>query len=162
MFTKHVRRSMTGLLVLFAAAACSGNPAPVPLLGDPGDIAQLAGTWMGEYWSPESGRSGSITFSLKAGADTAFGDVLMIPSDQPHTHTGAHPASEFLAITFVRVDAGRVRGRLDPYRDPVCGCRLETTFDGTIRPDTVAGTYTSRHIEGGDVQHGQWRVIRRR
>ena len=149
------------LALALAAAACGYNPRAVPVSGSTQDVAALEGEWSGEYWSVESGRSGSILFRLEAGADSATGDVLMIPADRPHTHPeGVHPPSEFIGINFVRIEAGRVRGLLEPYRDPVCGCRLETTFEGELRADTIAGTFTSRHLEGGSVQTGNWRVVR--
>jgi len=142
-------------------AACAANPPPVPVRGPAQDVSALAGEWRGEYWSAESGRSGSIHFRLEAGPDTAQGDVLMVPAGQAHTHPeGRHPPSEFPTIRFVRVLGDRVRGVLDTYRDPACGCRLETTFDGRLRADTIAGVYESRHLEGGDLQTGQRRVVR--
>jgi hypothetical protein len=149
--------------VALAAAACSANPPPVPVFGDEQDLASLAGEWTGEYWSVESGRTGSILFRLEAGSDSAVGDVLMIPAsryDQHHHHGDEHPQSEFISIRFVRIQAGRVRGQLDMYRDPECGCRLDTSFEGTLRADTLSGTFSSRHLESGHVRHGHWRAVR--
>ena len=140
-------------------AACATQATRVPVVGPPSDIERLAGRWSGEYWSVESGRSGSIAFDLTAGQDTASGTVLMIPADRPHAHV-EHPPSELIGITFVGIRGGVVEGQLEPYRDPDCGCRLMTRFEGGLRGDTIAGTYTSRHIEGGAITHGQWRVVR--
>jgi hypothetical protein len=150
------------ILGVALATACASNPPPVPMVGASEDIANLAGDWTGEYWSVESGRSGSIFFSLTAGTDAAVGDVLMVPVDRSgHDHPeGMHPRSEFIPISFVSVNAGRVSGVLAPYRDPVCGCRLQTTFEGVLKADTIAGTFTSRHGVGGNVQQGRWRVVR--
>lgn len=147
---------------VFVVAACATTAPPVPVRGAPGDIAALAGEWSGDYMSMETGRSGRIHFRLDQDADTATGDVLMLPTEAPsHRHPGdVHPASEYIPIAFVRVSGDRVRGTLGEYRDPVCGCRLATTFDGLLRADTIAGTYTSRHIEGGAVQTGRWQVTR--
>ena len=157
-------KRIAGFAVATAAlslAACAANPSPVVVQGPAQDVSALAGEWRGEYWSAESGRSGSILFQMEAGRDTAYGDVLMIPAGQVHAHADErHPPSEFIGIRFVRVLGDRVRGLLDAYRDPVCGCRLETSFEGQLRADTIAGTYQSRHLEGGDVQHGHWRVVR--
>lgn len=147
---------------LVLATACALNTPPVPMEGDAEDVAALTGDWTGEYWSAETGRSGSIWFRLEEGADTAKGDVLMIPHGSPmHDHPGdVHPQTEYIGISFVRVWDEHVRGVLEPYRDPVCGCRLHTSFEGLLRGDTIAGTFTTKHVEGGGVQEGRWRVVR--
>ena len=155
---RGLRISMAVLL-----AACSYNAPPVNVQGRADDLAALDGEWSGEYWSAESGRVGSILFRLNAASDSASGDVLMIPGDREQTGATAattRPSSEYIGIRFVRAESNTVRGMLDPYRDPNCGCRLTTTFTGTIRGDTIAGTFSSSHHEGGDTQHGQWRVVR--
>jgi hypothetical protein len=158
----HRRSLIASAAAVLAAGACSGNPPPVPVLGSQAELTALAGEWRGEYWSVESGRSGTILFRLEAGRDTAFGDILMIPAGQQHAHADRqHPASEFIGIRFVRVQGHQVRGVLDAYKDPECGCRLDTKFEGVLRGDTITGTFESRHIEGGSVQRGQWRVVRR-
>src|SRR3989449_5796806 len=54
-------------------------PPPVPLAGTARDVAALAGQWGGSYASAATGRSGSISFTLSAGSDSAFGDAIMIP-----------------------------------------------------------------------------------
>lgn len=157
-----IRASALAVTVALVAA-CGGKSPPVPVLGSGTDIPDLVGEWTGEYSSTESGRSGSIYFRLEAGADSAAGDILMIPEDRPHDHPGGvHPPSEYLSITFVGISNGRVRGMLEPYVDPGCGCRLDTRFEGRLRADTIRGTYTSRHIEGGLVQSGQWFAFRTR
>ncbi|HEX6307684.1 MAG TPA: hypothetical protein VFZ69_05810 [Longimicrobiales bacterium] len=157
-------RGKLSAVTMLILGACAWRAPPVPVLGDPGDRLQLAGEWSGEYWSSESGRSGSILFRLSAGADSATGDVLMIqqsPSIQSRPEQPV-PASQAIPITFVRVAGDRVRGVLAPYRDPACGCLLETAFEGELRDDAITGTYRSRHVDTGAVQTGQWRVRRTR
>jgi hypothetical protein len=154
-----------GLLTL----ACSATPSPVPITGDPADVAALAGEWAGEYHAYDPhGRSGTLFFRLDAGADTAQGDVLMhiagretagtIPIDDPWRGVAE---DRILTITFVRAAGGSVFGRLDPYNDPVCGCEMRTTFMGRIDGNLIEGTYTSEHLSGGDRTDGSWRVSRR-
>lgn len=63
-------------------AGCASRPAPVPVIGPRSDLSALVGDWSGEYNSPETGRSGSIAFTLKSGKDTAFGRVVMVPKAQ--------------------------------------------------------------------------------
>lgn len=150
--------------------ACGGYQAPVPMVGQEADVSQLAGEWFGEYSSAESGRSGSISFKLTAGSDTATGDVVMSPRynarPQPGEVQPTGPATpgtiQTLSINFVRVTGGQVSGSLAPYTDPTCGCTLRTTFVGRLRADTLAGTYTSLHEQSREVQRGQWQVVRQR
>ena len=60
--------------------ACATTSTPIPVVGDEPDLTVLDGRWEGSYESSESGRSGSITFELAAGSDTAHGNVIMVPS----------------------------------------------------------------------------------
>jgi hypothetical protein len=155
------------VLVLGTTAACAGKPASVPVVGPSGDVHALAGQWSGEYSSPESGRSGSISFTLRATDDSAFGDVVMIPGGgrravspwRPDASSGAAPAAEVLTIRFVRVQSGHVNGTLDPYADPTTGARLFTTFVGELKQNVIEGTYTTR-LPSGETQTGRWTVKR--
>src|SRR5213083_915249 len=73
----------TSLLVAvlsFALTACGASRSAVPVVGTATDVSSLAGEWAGDYSSAESGRSGSISFTLRSAGDSAFGDVVMIPS----------------------------------------------------------------------------------
>lgn len=150
--------------------ACHYQGTPVPMRGPATDVKALAGEWSGEYASAESGRSGCILFTLSADGDTARGDVIMVPAatgpvcavDNPTGNDNVAPTSEALTISFVAVTGNKVRGRLDPYKDPVCGCTLATTFEGTAKGDRIEGTYRSRHIEGGGLVTGRWWVERRK
>ncbi len=151
-------------------AGCAASHTPVPVVGPSADIAALAGEWVGEYSSTESGRSGNITFTLRAAADSAFGDVVMIPAGwgrplAPWRGEAAAPPTprpqpEVLTINFVRVEQGHVNGTLAPYADPQTGARLVTTFTGTLSGNTIAGTYTTRLPSGG-TQTGRWTVQRK-
>jgi len=159
-------------IVLFplALSACAASRSPVPLVGTSTDVGALTGEWAGEYSSSESGRSGSISFTLRAAGDSAFGDVVMIPRawgralvpwTQPDVAGGNQArASTVLTIRFVRVERGHVSGTLDPYADPQTGERLLTTFSGELNGNTITGTYTTR-LPSGDTQTGRWSVQRR-
>ncbi len=162
-------RKQLALMTVLGGLACAGPAMPVPVSGD---IARLTGQWTGEYRSPASGRVGSIVFTLEAGKDTARGDVIMIPADlsqsagmmegMPPGVPGAETLrSRLLTIAFVQATASRVEGRLDPYRDPECGCDLVTTFTGTLTGDVLEGTFRSLHQQTGKVVSGTWRVKRR-
>lgn len=164
-----LRLPPTALTALLAA--CAASPPAVPVAGTAADIAALVGEWIGEYSSPATGRSGSISFTLSARGDTAHGDVVMIPADwgrrlepwRDGAPTGpARPGPEPLTITFVNVLGDRVTGMLAPYADPATGARLVTSFDGRLHGDTVSGTFTTRVSDPPGLQTGGWRVVRQR
>ena len=166
------------LVTLSAAAllsACSSLPTPVPVMGPESDLNALVGEWSGDYSNPETGRSGSIAFSLKAGKDTAVGSVVMIPrenqqqlvmnapADRPVVRTSlAAGSSEVLTIRFVRMEGSYLVGTLDTYRDPDCGCQLTTTFRGRFTgAGTITGTFTSTGSTLGHLpSSGRWTVKR--
>jgi hypothetical protein len=151
--------------------ACHSAPSqPVPVVGSPGDVAALAGEWDGSYEADDGSRSGSIDFHLRVGSDTATGDVLMVPSDwgraveaydRPAGVVAEGTPPTTLTIRFVRVQGDTVSGRLDPYRDPTCGCRLLTTFRGQLKGNTLRGRYESYHQESGRTVTGKWKAERK-
>lgn len=164
-------------VLALVAVGCSGAPSPVPVTGVPADLGLLAGEWSGEYQGETTGRSGSIAFHLTAGADTAFGDVVMIPRvrreerlpvQDPSAGLPISRAPQVLSIAFVRAAGGGVTGQLVPYRDPDCDCIVVTRFEGNIRGDTIEGTFTSRRADegvgepGGGSRTGAWKMTRKK
>jgi hypothetical protein len=154
----------------FTAACHSAPPAPVPLAGTPGGFAALAGEWAGSYESQQTGRSGSIVFSLESGEDHAHGDVTMIPrgTNTPlraarvgSADNGPMPA-QLLNIRFVRATGDMVSGAMEPYMDPECGCSAATTFEGHQRGNTIDGTFTTMRSDRTTTTSGTWTVTRRR
>ena len=167
-------RGMVVLALSGAAAGCSWKQTPVEVIGDSRAIGALVGSWSGQYNSTETGRSGTISFQLASERDTAYGDVLMVPTDQsagpvneergPAVRAHTYGTVEPLKIRFVRLESKAVSGTLAPYKDPNCGCTLVTTFDGTFtNADTIEGTFQSR---GTDFGHrptaGRWKVTRQK
>jgi len=149
--------------------ACRYHPTPVQLQGATSDIAAIAGTWAGEYSGTQSQRSGSISFTVKAGTDSAFGDILMMPAGGQQfiavdANTAAHalhsPQPELLQITFVRVSGGYVEGALEPYVAPDCHCAVTTVFHGALNGNVISGDFVTRG-ELGLRQVGTWRVERK-
>jgi hypothetical protein len=150
-------------------AACTPAIMKTPVSGMPTATARLVGEWHGDYSGIESGRHGTIAFLLRAGADTAEGDVIMEAGGESDPSAPNAPASwdalrathQPLSIRFVFVSNDEVSGALNPYRDPNCGCTLTTTFRGTLRGDVIEGTFRS---EGDGFHHlpqsGRWRVKR--
>jgi hypothetical protein len=156
-------RIRDALVVLPLLAACVAPGAPIPVRGD---AEALAGRWVGEYSSDETGRSGSIQFTLEAGADTATGDVLMIPNwPGPNFISQYIPPDEAanapapLQIQLVRVFGHQVAGQLTPYQDPSCGCTVTTIFSGRLAGDRLDGVFHTYHPDGRTTI-GQWRALR--
>ncbi|MEO8622416.1 MAG: hypothetical protein ABI625_15195 [bacterium] len=155
-------------LAAVVLVGCAGQPSPIVLQGEPASIRALAGQWEGEYWSNGSDRRGVITFSLAAGTDSAYGDVLMFAplgqpirsadrADEHRTHVRVPQA---LRIEFVRVGFGSVAGMLEPYVGPDCDCTVTTRFTGALVADTIRGTFITRGDHGGS-NDGNWRMTRK-
>jgi hypothetical protein len=153
---------LTVLSIALLQGACVGSPGSrVPVRGD---VARLEGYWSGEYNSTEPGRSGSISFRLDAGADTAIGDVVMLPqAPQPVYGTRYFPVEPSipavsLGIRLVQVFGHQVAGQLMPYRDPECDCIVTTIFSGRLEGNVLEGVY---FIYRPNVTlTGTWRVQR--
>src|SRR5688500_8908815 len=75
------------LVAAVLVTACAPVIMKTPVSGSPPAISRLVGDWHGDYSSIESGRRGLISFRLRAGADTAEGDVIM------QSHTDADPSA---------------------------------------------------------------------
>ena len=113
-------------------------------------------------------------FNLSPSGDAASGDVVMVPRglDRPLTPYSAGnvntagvqapQSSQVLTIKLVRVSGDTVSGVLDAYRDPQCDCPVVTTFTGTLKGDTIDGTFTTRGSQTAGPQSGTWRVSRKR
>jgi len=160
-------------VTLFLVTACATASPPVPVTGETPAIQRLSGRWAGRYESQYTGRYGSIAFELRAGSDTARGDVQMIPSgrseplhalerDRSGTQVDQTRSPRFLTIRFVGVSDGRIRGCLDPYRDPDTGAVLLTSFRGVVSGDSIVGTFESSTESSGVLATGRWWVSRRR
>jgi hypothetical protein len=158
--------SRWSLLLLVATMACASLPDPVPVFGDIDAVSALVGEWSGEFEGGSAGRAGSIVFDLRSTTDTARGDVLMIPrtSGRVSTRQGERGLLErrdgqLISISSLQVAGGQVTGTLAPYTDPDCGCTVQTIFTGTMRGDTIDGTFVTRGA--GREQSGRWSVTKR-
>jgi len=154
-----VRAAAVAAVLALLALGCAEAPAPqVAVRGSA--QRELAGEWRGEYWSAGSGRSGTIRFTLSAQTDGfASGEVTMVAEPRGRS-APAPPVVEALPIRFVAASDGWVRGSLEPYDDPVCGCSLSTTFIGEWLGERISGEFTSRGGAGHPTQTGRWRVRR--
>ncbi|MBI4510978.1 MAG: hypothetical protein HY698_15195 [Deltaproteobacteria bacterium] len=140
--------------LLSLACACATTPTAVPVKGADTEINRLAGDWGGEYEGTDSGRKGSIQFTLAVGRHTAEGQVVM---NAASVTTDPQP----LQIKFVQVAEGQVQGKITPYTDPQCECTVETEFLGRVSGDAIDGTFTTRRVGSEITQHGKWSVVRK-
>ena len=163
-----MRHAMFGMLAFAITAACHAAPQMhVRLQGDPASMARLAGSWSGQYWGGAGGRGGSLSFSLRTGSDSLYGDVTMIDprgepiraADPSGTHAMHVASPQQLRIDFVAIHADSIRGVLEPYIAPDCQCAVSTTFVGQVNGDEIKGTFQTRNA--GRVQaEGTWEMKR--
>ena len=169
----RIRWSICGAMIslFFLFMGCNSSQNPVNLYGKKVDLEMLEGEWKGDYFSKDTGRSGTIEFTLTAEKNKAFGDVLMIPrgSREPYHPIGFRDKAEvdpqfpeLLTIHFVEVMGGKVRGELTPYWDPEMQRRMYTAFEGVLKGDTIEGTYESRIEQSPIYFYGQWKVFRKK
>lgn len=161
------RTLLIGFAVALAVGCRTVPKMPVQLQGDPTSIAWLAGSWTGEYWGGAGGRGGSLSFALRSGTDSLYGDVTMIdphgqllrPADPMDVHALHVRSVQQLHIDVVRVEADSIRGMLEPYVAPDCDCTVTTIFTGRVAGDRITGSFTSR--AGGRVRaEGLWEMKR--
>jgi len=169
-----VAKRLTSLAIASLTAltiGCASRPPQIELTASDFDVSALVGQWRGEYTGNETGRSGTIAFTLRAGEAAASGNVIMLPRIADSTRAAADRASEdvspvsarqVLTIHFVRKEGGNLVGTLDPYRDPDCACQVTTTFQGSFsNANTIQGTFTTVPSRPGtSVTGGKWSVTR--
>lgn len=162
-------------LILAAALAAStiacGRRTPgIDVSSSDFDVNPLVGEWRGTSHNPETGRSGTIAFTLLAGESSASGNIVIIPrpdslltpEERELLSDVSAPKRQVLRIDFVRKEGGKLNGTLDPYVDPECNCRVTTTFQGTFRDArTIEGTFTIvPSVPGHGITSGTWKVTR--
>jgi len=136
---------MRTLIMVAALAACGGTQRDVAVEGNDTELVKLAGDWTGSYKGKESGREGTLSFSLQLGRHIADGQVMM---------GGTTP----LKIEFVQVKGGQLKGTIAPYTDPNCSCQVETSFLGNISGTRVSGMFETKIGQTGQIQTGEWTV----
>ena len=159
------------ILAVFLLWGCNRSQNPVYLYGEKVDLELLEGEWEGDYFSKDTGSSGTIEFTLKGDEQKAYGDVLMIPSSskEPYRPIAYKDKAEvdpqfpeLLTISFVEVMEGKVKGELTPYWDPEMQRRMNTIFEGIVKGDTIQGTFESRMEQSPIYFYGEWKVSRKK
>lgn len=144
------------VLVQALWGCASSPPRDRATLGSP---SELAGVWEGSFLSPETGRSGTLRFVLTETGALASGQAVLTDDGLMRPDGRTAPPIE-VGVESVTLEGGWVEGVLEPYRDPGCGCWLDTTFRGRpLSPGRLLGTYTSR-ADAGEVSHGAWTAER--
>jgi hypothetical protein len=167
---------MKRLAYICAAAAagsilgCASNPPSTEVSSSDFDLNPLVGQWQGQYSSAQTGRKGTIAFTLRAGEASASGNIVMIPrvdstltpAERELLSNVEAPGRTVLKIHFIRKEGGNLNGTLDPYRDPDCNCPVTTTFQGSFRDArTIEGTFSTVPSQPGfSVTGGTWKVTR--
>jgi hypothetical protein len=156
--------------VAVSIMGCASNPPSTLVTASDFDLNPLVGEWRGNYSSAETGRTGTIAFTLRAGESSASGNIVMIPrpdsmlttAEQELVTNVAAPGRSVLKIHFLRKEGGNLSGTLDPYTDPDCGCPVTTTFQGTFKDArTIEGTFSTVPSQPGrNVTGGAWKVTR--
>ncbi len=167
---------MKRLAYLCAAAAatllmsCASHPPETQVTASDFDLNPLVGEWRGAYSSAQTGRTGTIALTLRAGESSATGNVVMIPRPDSSltpaerellANVGA-PGRSVIKMKFIRKEGGNLTGTLEPYQDPDCACRVITTFQGTFRDArTIEGTFSTVPSQpGSSVTGGTWKITR--
>ncbi|HJQ12173.1 MAG TPA: hypothetical protein VJ840_14170 [Gemmatimonadaceae bacterium] len=148
--------------------ACARSTPGISLASSDFDLNALVGQWRGNFSSAQTGRTGTIAFTLRAGESAASGNVVMFPKpdslltpEEREMMTNV-PDRTVLKIQFMRKEAGNLSGELTPYTDPDCSCTARTTFQGVFtNAATIEGTYTTVHSNpGSNITGGKWKVTR--
>jgi hypothetical protein len=139
-------------LVAVVSTGCAASLTAVPVKGKDADVFAMRGQWVGEYSSTDTGRKGSIRFSLRPGRKTADGEVDM---ELP----GA-PEPRMLRIAVLRVAGDELHGKLERYIDPACKCEVDTDFIGTLSDEAIEGTFIIRPVGTDKELGGIWKVNR--
>lgn len=152
---RSLQRGLSVSFLLGAlAVACSStaqSPAPsIPVGGESRSISALVGRWEGNYTNPTYGRTGTIVLDFVSGKE-ARGDILMIPAGStarvPSPAETLRTMPQVLQINFIQAEGDLLSGTVGPYEDPDSRCSAHTAFQGTLRDDTIAGTFRTECLD---------------
>jgi len=166
----QLARIFTALAVSALTTACATTPPGTEITSSDFDVQPLVGVWRGSFGSAQTGRSGTVAFTLRAGESSAKGNVVLIPKPDSLLTPEEREAPEnvnmpgriVVPITFVRKEGGNLNGTLDPYTAPDCNCIVTTTFQGMFTDaNTIEGSFTTVPSKAGaTVSSGAWKVTR--
>src|SRR6266550_9466981 len=107
---KRLNLALSIAVLASFSVACTSRPPEIGVTSSDFDLNPLVGEWRGSYSSAETGRSGTIAFTLRAGESSASGNVVMIPradslltaEEQELVTNVSTPRREVLKIHFIR------------------------------------------------------------
>jgi len=138
------------LLLAVIGISCSSTPSPspapaIPTSGESRSFIALAGRWEGTYTNPVNGRTGTIVLEFSSSGKKARGDILMIPpgstARKPSAEETLRTMPRVLEINYINVTGDSLSGTVGPYEDPDTQCGAHTAFQGTVRGDSIEGTF---------------------
>jgi hypothetical protein len=139
------------LLAVTLATGCASSLTTIPVKGKDTEVFRMRGEWLGEYTNDAAGRTGALRFNLRAGRQTADGEITMkLASGESRT----------LKVAYLKVDGDQLHGKVDQYMDPDCKCTVEAEFSGTVEGDSVDGTFTVKLVASGQELPGSWHAER--
>jgi hypothetical protein len=173
---KSFSRGMCVSCLLATLVSCSSTPRspapPIRLGGESRSLNALVGRWEGSYTNPANGRTGTIVLEFVSGRE-ARGDILMIPAGsnarKPSAEETLRTMPRVLEINFIQASGDELSGTVGPYEDPDSGCSAHTAFRGTLRGDTIEGSFRTECLDtrghpdpNMPVTTGRWNVFRKR
>ena len=153
-------------IALALAGACAAPPNVAPVPSQPADLAAMNGYWIGEFVNSETGKSGTITLTIRSSTDTASGDIVIVARGSSpvlaadigkHHEHSASP--EVLRVAFRRVIGGMVEGTVEAYFSNECGCVVSTILQATPEKGRIQGAFVTSNAQGFR-QQGRWSVDR--
>ncbi len=173
-----MRRALFSFASTAAALALASCTTHKQKEGTPGfsvtsrnfDVSPLVGEWKGEFVNVETGRKGTIAFTLAAREEKAMGEVVLTSmnpaADTLRTGVAASTAPaptarQVVKISFIRIEGDNVVGRTEPYIHPACNCSVSSTFRGALHGGAIDGTYVVVSSADPNVRFtGNWNVKR--
>src|SRR3954463_14572126 len=111
------RAIMFTLAALTATAtACARSTPAIELASSDFDLQPLVGQWRGSSTSSQTGRTGTIAFTLRAGESAASGGVVIFPKPDslltPEERETMQNVSDrtVVKIHFIRKEGGTISG----------------------------------------------------
>jgi hypothetical protein len=163
-------------LLAALALSCSSTPKspapPIRVGGETRSLNALVGRWEGVYTNPANGRTGTIVLEFLSGKE-AHGDILMIPPGstdrKPSAEETLRTMPRVLEINFIQAAGDELSGTVGPYEDPDSHCAAHTAFQGTLRGDTIEGSFRTECLDSHGKSDanmpattGSWRVSRKK